>query len=202
MPRRTKHRTNRRLKKGGLFANLGPFATKIPKMDQRGRHEMMKRNRAMVESSEDIRGCAITSWGSRRKKKSCVSDKWKQRGCYWATFDNDCYDVNEKFNARFWEALKQDYIIDDGLTPKQAKEKIRDAKKEVKESKRKYRELKGLPDYLTSESLKSSSRSSSKRSSRSSSRSSSKRSSRSSSRSSSKRSSRSSRRSSKRSSRR
>ena len=51
MPRRTKRRTNRKLKKGGLFSNLGPYATKKPKMDQRGRHEMVKRNRTMIESS-------------------------------------------------------------------------------------------------------------------------------------------------------
>ena len=174
MPRRTKRRTNRKIKKGGLFANLGPFATKKPKMDQRGRHEMFKKNRTMVESSEDIRGCAITSWGSRRKKKSCVSDKWKQRGCYWATFDNDCYDVNENLDKEFWKRLKQEYIRYDGLTPEQAKEKISVAKKEVKQAKRDYKKLKGRSDYLTSESLKSSSRSSSRRS-RSSSRSSSRR---------------------------
>jgi hypothetical protein len=160
MPRRTKRRTNRKLKKGGSLANLGPYASKKPKMDQRGRHEMVKRNRTMVESSEGVRGCGFTSWNKSRKKKSCVSDKWKQRGCYWLDPANACYDVNEQIN---WKQLEAK-----GL-PKSV---VKKAKKVTKQAKRDYKKLKGRSDYLTSESLKSSSRSSSKRSSRSSRRSS------------------------------
>jgi len=160
MPRRTKRRTNRKLKKGGSLANLGPYASKKPKMDQRGRHEMVKRNRTKVESSEGVRGCGFTSWNKSRKKKSCVSDKWKQRGCYWLDPANACYDVNEKIN---WKQLEAK-----GL-PKSV---VKKAKKVTKQAKRDYKKLKGRSDYLTSESLKSSSRSSSKRSSRSSRRSS------------------------------
>ena len=163
MPRRTKRRTNRKIKKGGLFSNLGPYASKKPKMDQRGRHEMVKRNRTMVESSEGVRGCGFTSWDKPRKKKSCVSDKWKQRGCYWLDPADACYDVNEKIN---WKQLEAK-----GL-PKSV---VKKAKKQTKQAKRDYKKLKGRSDYLTSESLKSSSRSSSRRS-RSRSRSSSRRS--------------------------
>lgn len=166
MPRRTKRRTNRKLKKGGSLANLGPYASKKPKMDQRGRHETFKRNRTKVESSEGVRGCEFTSWGSRRKKKSCVSNKWKQRGCYWFEIGDDCYDVNEKIN---WKDIEQN-ALNKGVKKSKIKKIINDAKKEVKQAKRDYKKLKGRSDYLTSESLKSSSRRSSKRSSKRSSR--------------------------------
>ena len=103
MPRRTKRRTNRKLKRGGLFSNLGPYASKKPKMDQRGRHKIAKSNRTKVESSEGVRGCGFTSWNKPRKKKSCVSDKWRQRGCYWLDPADACYDVNEKI---YWGQLE------------------------------------------------------------------------------------------------
>ncbi len=160
MPRRTKRRTNRKLKKGGLFSNLGPYASKKPKMDQRGRHEMVKRNRTKVESSEGVRGCGFTSWNKSRKKKSCVSDKWKQRGCYWFEIGDDCYDVNEKIN---WKDIERK-ALNEGVEKSEIKKIINDAKKEVKQAKRDYKKLKGRSDYLTSESLKSSSRRSSRRS--------------------------------------
>jgi hypothetical protein len=128
-------------------------------MDQKGVHKLVKGNRTRVETSEDVRGCGFTSWGKSRKKKSCESDKWVERGCYWLGPAEACYDIEEPMN---WKKLERK-----GLSKKLLKK----AKKDTKNAKRRYKKIQGRSDYQTSESLKSSSSTSSRgrtRSSRSS----------------------------------
>ena len=155
MTRRTNKRYSRRTKRGGLLSNLGPYGKKSSKMDQKGVHKIAKGNRTKIESSEDVRGCGITSWGKQRKKKSCESGKWTERGCYWLDPAESCYDIEEPMD---WEDLEEK-----GLSKKIMKK----AKKITKKAKQRYKKLKGRSDYQTSESLKSS-KSSSKSKSRSS----------------------------------
>jgi len=113
-----------RIKNHYLFSKLGPYGDKTQEMDQTGVHKTAKGNRTRMESSKSDRGCGFTSWGKSRKKKSCKSDKWTERGCYWLDSAESCYDIEEPMN---WEEEKKR-----GLS----KKLIKKAKKVVKKAKR------------------------------------------------------------------